>query len=82
MYYRLKEEYEDKDVDLLTIWSAGLLWQHFFVKGFWMTLLSVIIVLIIPFITEIISKKVMRISMWIIVALLYLSLLAYPFLEL
>ena len=82
LYYRLKEEYEDKDVDLLTIWSAGLLWQHFFVKGFWMTLLSVIIVLIIPFITDSISKKVMRISMWIIVALLYLSLLAYPFLEL
>lgn len=82
LYYRLKEEYEDKDVDLLTIWSAGLLWQHFFINGTWLTILSVIIVLIIPFITEIISKKVMRISMWIIVALLYLSLLAYPFLEL
>lgn len=82
LYYRLKDKYEDSDVDLLTIWSAGLLWQHFFINGTWLTILSVIIVLIIPFITEIISKKVMRISMWIIVTLLYLSLLAYPFLEL
>lgn len=82
LYYRLKEKYEEKDVDLLTIWSAGLLWQHFFINGTWLTILSVIIVLIIPFITERISKKVMRISMWIIVALLYLSLLAYPFLGL
>ncbi len=82
LYYSLKEKYDEKDVDLLTIWSAGLLWQHFFINGTWLTILSVIIVLIIPFITEIISKKVMRISMWIIVALLYLSLLAYPFLGL
>lgn len=85
LYYRLKEEYEDKDVDLLTIWSAGLLWQHFFVKGFWMTLLSVAFIIILFgffMFSDNINDNVKRTMTWIIVALLYLSLLAYPFLGL
>ena len=85
LYYRLKEEYEDKDVDLLTIWSAGLLWQHFFVEGFWMTLLSVAFIIIFFgfFISsDNINNNVKRTMTWIVVAVLYLSLLAYPFLEL
>lgn len=85
LYYRLKDKYEDSDVDLLTIWSAGLLWQHFFVKGFWMTLLSVaFIIIFFGFFmsSDNINDNVKRTMTWIIVALLYLSLLAYPFLGL
>lgn len=97
LYYRLKDKYEDSDVDFCTIVGAGLLWQHFFVEGFWMTLLCVAIVFIFGIIVvnvyddaihvgdiekEYKNYKVRRTITWIIVALLYLSLLAYPFLEL
>lgn len=82
LYYRLKDEYEDSDVDCCPILSAGLLWQHFFVDGFWMTLLSVIIIIILCIIAFNRDYKVRRTMTWIIVALLYLSLLAYPFLVL
>ena len=82
LYYRLKDEYEDSDVDCFPILSAGLLWQHFFVDGFWMTLLSVIIIIILCIIAFNRDYKVRRTMTWIIVALLYLSLLAYPFLVL
>lgn len=82
LYYRLKDKYEDSDVDCFPILSAGLLWQHFFVDGFWMTLLSVIIIIILCIIASNRDYKVRRTMTWIIVALLYLSLLAYPFLVL
>ena len=82
LYYRLKDKYEDSDVDCFPILSAGLLWQHFFVDGFWMTLLSVIIIIILCIIAFNRDYKVRRTMTWIIVALLYLSLLAYPFLVL
>ena len=82
LIYRLKDKYEDSDLDLFLILSAGLLWQHFFVDGFWMTLLSVIIIIILCIIAVDLDDKVRRTMTWIIVALLYLSLLAYPFLEL
>lgn len=82
LYYRLKDKYEDSDVDGFPILSAGLLWQHFFVDGFWMTLLSVIIIIILCIIALNRDYKVRRTMTWIIVALLYLSLLAYPFLVL
>ena len=83
--YRLKDKYEDEDVDALTTWSAGLLWQHFFVEGFWMTLLSVVVIIIFLgffMFSKYINYNVKRTMTWIVVAVLYLSLLAYPFLEL
>ena len=82
LYYRLKDKYEDSDVDCFPILSAGLLWQHFFIDGFWMTLLSVIIIIILCIIALNRDYKVRRTMTWIIVALFYLSLLAYPFLVL
>ena len=83
--YRLKDKYEDEDVDALTTWSAGLLWQHFFVEGFWMTLLSVVFIIIFFgffMFSKYINYNVKRTMTWIVVAVLYLSLLAYPFLGL
>lgn len=94
---RLEKGYRDSSIDFYTIVGAGLLWQHFFVEGFWMTLLCVAIVFIFGIIVvnvyddaihvgdiekEYKNYKVRRTITWIIVALLYLSLLAYPFLEL
>ena len=94
---RLEKGYRDSSIDFCTIVGAGLLWQHFFVEGFWMTLLCVAIVLIFAIIVvnvyddaihvgdiekEYKNYKVRRTMTWIIVALLYLSLLAYPFLGL
>ena len=94
---RLEKGYRDSSIDFYTIVGAGLLWQHFFVEGFWMTLLCVAIVFIFCIIVvnvyddaihvgdiekEYKNYKVRRTITWIIVALLYLSLLAYPFLEL
>lgn len=93
---RLEKGYGDSSIDFCTIVGAGLLWQHFFVDGFWMTLLCVAIVFIFGIIVvnvyddahyvdiekEYKNYKVRRTMTWIIVALLYLSLLAYPFLEL
>lgn len=84
LWLRLEKEYEIETVDFFTIMGAGLLWQHFFVEGFWMTLLSVIIIIILCIIVLRLGRdyKVRRTMTWIIVALLYLSLLAYPFLGL
>ena len=51
----------------MNTWCAGILWQHYFVHGFWWTTLAIVVIFLIPFIFNYQKHiKLARVVTWII----------------
>ena len=79
-YYRLKGKEGDEDLYSVTTWCAGILWQHYFVHGTWWTILTIAIILAVPFIFNYQKHiKLARIVTWMIVILTLVSFSLFLF---
>lgn len=79
-YYRLKGKEGDEDLYMVTTWCAGILWQHYFVHGTWWTILTIAIILAVPFIFNYQKHiKLARIVTWMIVILTLVSFSLFLF---
>ena len=79
-YYRLKGKEGDEDLYMVTTWCAGILWQHYFVHGTWWTILTIAIILAVPFIFNYQKHiKLARIVTWMILILTLVSFSLFLF---
>ena len=69
-YYRSRGKGDHEDIFAVNTWCAGILWQHYFVHGFWWTTLAIVVIFLIPFIFNYKKHiKLARIVTWIVVIL-------------
>lgn len=68
-YYRSRGKGDDEDMFMVNTWCAGILWQHYFVHGFWWTTLAIVVIFLIPFIFNYKNHKLARVVTWIVVIL-------------